>query len=206
MKRVIRDLNREILIEWGFDYDGYYWVHPNYPFKLINSDTEGTYMVHVDDAPLGTTPEPVSNTSTLLNLVMAVSTIYVGSRIDQESTDIDTQVPKITELLKEYLSFDEDLLFKFVVGENGQGGITPGNEYTYTLLSGLEDDFVVGMEKFGSGVQEYRNVFCARECMCLRYLQDLFPGHIIISVEMKNIDMLAEENPFEPFYGSGLKF
>lgn len=214
MEHIIKKLSRDLLEEWGFEYDGYYWVHRNYLFKLINSNVPNTYMVFIEGAGIGQTPPPVETNSGLLQLIMAFSEKFIQEQLkDQKFISPQSQGQALAKALSDYLQFDQNLRMRLVLGAMGQGGLVPDNEYTHTLLSGYECEFKVYLNQvstLGPGVKginkptnRTETIYYNPECISYQFLESLFPGHIISKVEVVSTSNDGSDT-VTPFFGCGL--
>lgn len=215
MEHIIKKLTRELLESWQFTYDGYYWVHENYPFKLINSNKPNTYMVFIEGAGIGQTPPPVETNSGLINLIMAFSESFIQKQLkDQKFLSPQAQGQALAKAMSDYLQFDQNIRMRLVLGAMGQGGLVPDNEYTHTLLSGLECEFKIlftqslslgnGVKGIGTVKSDEEIIYYNPECISYLFLESLFPNKTISKVLIKSTDKSTGEDTWTSFFGCGL--
>lgn len=202
MKKIISKLTRELLEEWGFTYDGYYWVHFNYPFKLITANKPNTYMVEIEGAGIGQNPPPIETNSQLLQLIMNFSGLYLQSRMkDQQFLNQNIAGQFMAKTISEFLSFDKNLSFRLMMSAMGQGNLAPDNEYTHTLISGYECEFEVSMVD-SDGDKRVETIYYNPECISYPFVSSLFEDCEVTSISI--VSRIDTEVEVTPFFGCGL--
>jgi hypothetical protein len=198
MEHIVKKLNSDILSNWKFTYDGYYWVNPSYSFKLIKSDTDGTYMVFIEGAPIGTTPPPIGTNSDLLRLIEDNFADYLTHSLsDKNFISNQAQFEYIYTVVDEYFSFDKKLDIKLVPSNQGFQ-LVPNNEYSYTILGGVEVGFKVKyIDKSSNEVTG--EIYCNPDCICTEYLIKYFDCK-----EIKSVSSLNKDGSLDPFFGIGI--
>lgn len=202
MEPIIKPLNSDLLTKFGFTYDGYYWNNPMVPFRLVKADKEGTYMVDIENAPIGSTPPPISSNSQLLQLFMKTVPAYFEVMFTQMKMDPATAMPWMFQsMLNRFMKFDESLDIKVVVQKVGDGiALVAGNEVTHTLITGIQCEFDVDLADVHTDEITHERIFINPECMSYDYLNSIIPeGKVVLAVKI----MLNESGEFVPFYGVG---
>lgn len=192
MEKVIKDLTADVLMDLGFSYDGYYWGSPNVPFKLQSADQGYTVFIEIPGAE---TPPPVMTNSDLLRLMCSVSTVYLQKELNGfNPSSAEMAKFHLNQLILKYFNFNPSSSYKMAAILGPQGiGITPANEFTFTVLNGVQCEFKVYL----SG-DKLETVYIHPECMSGRYLKELFPDDEIDRVEV------LSEGGYEPFFGCGM--
>lgn len=200
MERIIKELNSEILESLNYSFDGFYWVHPVNPIKLQSTDVEGTYIVILDGGDITNNPDPVKSNTDLLRLIVALVQPYIQAHMQNASmNNIPVDSMFLTNILKQYFDFRDERI-KFRVGFSQVGlNLAPENEFTFTLLEGLQCEFKVIYSKGPDSENIVEAIYTHPQCMSTRYLKSLFGDDIVI----KQLSVLSEDG-FEPFYGIGL--
>jgi len=202
MDKIIKKLNAEFLESWGFTFDGANWIHQNYSFKLAASNKEGTYMVIIPDAEIGQTPPPIESNTGLINLIMANSVDYIRKFMDGKKFISQTaQGEALAKAMSDYVGFDKNLSFRLIGDQFGRMGLHPDNEYTHTLMSGLECEFRITLVSDDDPEVESTDlVYFNPECISYNFLSNLFPDCEIRKVEIHDIN----NDIWTPYFGTGL--
>lgn len=192
---MIKPIDRELLIKWGFEYDLAFWTHPSYLFKL--QSIESGYRVLVPTDINESKSFDISSNGQLLQLIAVESNRLIEEKLkDSKFLNKDAQLKFIVDTIHDIFSFDDRLAFQLQVTPMGLQ-LTPNNEYTYTLLRGIECTFRVTLLKDEN--VKFDSFSAAPECVSYRYLKTLYPDYVVNLVEIQ----LTDDN-WEPFFGVGI--
>lgn len=200
MKVVIEKLNAEILEnQFGFIYDGAYWVKYPTPIKLSGTE-DGKYLVTIDGASIGDiSPDPIEFNSDLLKLLIGLLPSYMQARGRAEQVTQMTP-EQVTQWMAEYLSVpDERIKLAINLGPHG-AAISPGNEFTFTMVQGVTCEFEVTYKtKDGQLIKD--TIFYHPVVISTNFLMTLFGDDVesIESVKVNNGD-----DGWSPFFGAGM--
>lgn len=202
MDKIIKKLNSEFLESWGFTFDGVNWIHKNYTFSLTASNKEGTYMVNIPNAEIGQTPPPINSNTGLINLIMVDSVNYIRGFMEGKKFISQTaQGESMAKAMSDYLKFDQKLSFRLVSDQFGRMGLHPDNEYTHTMMSGLECEFRVTMYSYNDPEDEFTElIYFNPECISYNFLSQLFYKNEIKKVEIHDVT----NDVWTPYFGTGL--
>lgn len=202
MERIVKTLSNEILTEWGFHFDGFYWIKSDLPIKLQKGN-DGKYIVQIENVPIGQNPPPIDTNSKLIQLILAFAGNYIQMKVkDKKFLNQKAQGMAIANALSEFMNFDKNIRMRLSMGNMGQGGLTPDNEYTHTLISGIELEFHVIHENKENG-PALDVIYYNPECISYNFLRSLFNDDEIKSVSVIGIDEKGEKVE-TPFFGCGL--
>jgi hypothetical protein len=201
MKVVIEKLNAEILEnQFGFHYDGSYWIKHLSPIKL-SSTGEGKYLVSLEGATIGDmTPDPVEDNTDLIKLIIGLLPSYMQARGRSEQlTQLNPEI--LTNWINEYLDIpDERIKLAIKFGPQG-AAISPGNEFTFTLLNGVTCRFKV----FWTGIDDMTyidEVYYHPITISYSFLKSLL-GDNVKSID-KVLVQINEVGDWDPFFGAGM--
>jgi hypothetical protein len=193
---MIEKISSKVLTDWGFDYDGYYWTHPNVPFKLNVANGGEAYYITVEERyNTGKVPPPVKNTCDLFMLVSGCFDFYVTNR-----HEIISNPDQLQKMLDDYLASFNSKLKSIVSMKPGDRmpSLHPGNEYTFTLASGMQSHFTVTYS-VGDGEMKTEELEVDPRCVSNTYLRKYFKATKICSVKVRLMDGTDED-----YFGMGL--
>jgi len=196
MDKPIVLLNDEVLTQFGFTFDGYYWVSPNIPFKLVLSNQDNTYMVEIPGADIGQTPPPIKTNHQLLLYMSQMAGGYLQQCIEPIAQVMEPQqlVEEVQNILSRYYNFQDERL-KMVGVLNPTGiEVRPANEYTLTIQSGVQMRFLVYFE--GDTEEE---IFFNPACISYPFIKSLFPDR-----EPSAVDVMTSDG-WQAFFGVGIR-
>lgn len=196
MNKIIVPLNDDVLLKFGFTFDGYYWIHPNAPFKLVLSNQENTYMVEIPGADIGSTPPPIKSNHQLLMMMTQLAGPYLQQSIEPIAQVMEPQqlIEEVQNIVERYFNFQDDKL-KMVAMINPTGiELKPGNEITLTIISGVQMRFLV---YFKDDTDE--EIFYNPGCISYPFIKSLFPDK-----EPKSVDVMTS-NGWQAFFGVGIR-
>lgn len=196
MNKIIVPLNDEILTKFGFTYDGYYWVSPNVPFRLVLSNQENTYMVDIPEADIEMTPPPIKSNHQLLLLMTQMAGAYLQRSIEPLVDVMDPQqfIEEVQEIIKRYYNFQDDRL-KMIASISPTGvEMKPANEYTLTVISGIQMQFNV---IFDDDTEEV--IYYNPGCISYPFIKTLFPDKTPKSLQVMT------SNGWQLFFGVGIR-
>lgn len=207
MEHIIKKLDRNLLTDWGFTYDGSYWIHKNYAFKLQLTKAKLTTGEEVDVYGL-TAPEIglvkpiiVNNNGILFQIIVQEFNNYIHKKLkDSKFLNNTAKLNSIKSAKEEYFSFDSDLdmvIQNTPVANQVQLSLVPNNEYTHTLLSGIECNFKIDLKSESELKSEI--LYYNPTCISYQFIKSKFPNYDIVGVFI-----LDRDNNWEPFYGSGI--
>lgn len=204
MEHIIKALNQQLLQDWGFTYDGFYWLHKNFIFKLQNTNKEGTYLAEIEGVPAGQNPPPLSNNSHLMQLIIQTAQVYIQNELKNKTfLNASAQGKAIAEIVSNYLDFEPRLHFRLAPDPSGMGmGLMPEDEFTYTLISGYECEFRVVYESKEGGLST-EILYYNPECISYGFLKQLHEDAEPVKVHIVGKDKEGNEE-LTSFFGCGI--
>lgn len=196
MDHIIKKLDSKILQAWGFNYDLAYWTHPNYKFKLqLGNDGYTVFiMTGIDQA----NTLNIHSNGELFGLITQQFQPYLNTKLSESKfLNQESQLKFINETIKQYFSFDENISMALQISPVGLG-LMPNNEYTHTLISGLECIFKIILKNKSGEVTE-DTLYYHPNCISYGFLKELYPDCEIEAVKIQAVD-----DNWEPFYGTGI--
>lgn len=214
MKIINQKLTSEFLESIGFKFDGYYWVHSNFVFRLTKASDKDAYIVDIPGiSDPNQLPPPASCYCELFRVILGTLNMKLD-QIMQGYTDIKDQNAMISvyvDNVKKYFGFDKGLSINLILG--GVSRIDPGNEYTFSLMNGVDQFRITYIV---DGNEHTAEVEVHPACMSLEYalklfiteFPDLFDKDCKQNISIKEIltNNTLTGGLWEPFYGMGMKF
>lgn len=195
MEHIIKPLDSKLLGSWGFEFDGYYWLKQHVPFKLTASNKPNTYMVVLENASPGQTPPPIETNSQLLQMLCQTIGLYIHHKLkDQNFISPKLHGMAVAKAASEFFQFDQNLKFRLSPAPGGLG-LSPDNEYTETIMGGLEVEFIV---EWSDGTEEY--MYYSPTAISFNFLKSLKNSE----VEPKMVWVTEVDGSRTPFFGCGM--
>lgn len=193
MDHILKDIDQNLLQQWGFSFDGSNWSHPNYPFKLTKNSNG--YLLVLQDG--STSPHPIT-TATELLISITQSVPYYLSKVggNQKFLNKEAEMQRLASLLSDFFNFDPNIKFGMHLDQNGNGALAPGNAYTLTLMSGSEATFKVIHGNKNKAVTDI--VYLNPTAMGYHVLKNMFNDDII------SVQIQCNDDSWEPFFGIGI--
>jgi len=193
MDHIIKDLDSNLLQQWGFEFDGANWTHKNYPFSLTS--TNDGYLPVLKDG--SSDLHPIKSATALLQLIVRVAPYYLQLHSDTQLLNKEAELQRLANLLQDYFKFDPNLKFGMHLDPSGNGALGPANAYTLTLLNGSEATFKVTHGTKSKIVEDI--VYLHPTAMGYPVLKKMFNDEIIsVKIECSN-------GEWEPFFGVGIE-
>lgn len=196
MNHIIEVINNKLLNKWGFEYKDMYWVHNNYEFRLQKKDDYYIAFLKTID---GYKPQNIKTNGQLLMLITSNFSIYLTRELQSVNLiNTNARTKFINDKIKEYFSFDKNLEFYISQGPMGIG-LSPNNEYTYTMISNIECIFKVTTVDKNGDDKVNDDIYYNPSCISLEFLKSLYPDELI-----KNVIVMTADDSWEQFFGVGI--
>lgn len=192
MEHIIKELNSELLQSWNFKFDGSRWNNKYVPLSL--QKTESGYLPVLDGAP---EMQCITTNSQLLRILSQLLPYYVMQHSEEQCLNQEAEMERVTKLISEYFDFDSELKFSMHLDSAGQGALEPANEYTLTILSGIEASILVTHQHGDEIIVD--EIYYSPVSISYKMLKKLFNNDAILTVQIRNND-----GTLVPFFGVGL--
>lgn len=192
MEKIISKLNSDLIKSLGFDFDGYYYIYPKCPILKLVATAEDAFLVEIEGAAVGQNPPPITTNTQLYQLLVTLFGWYLENSLKNRLTPLteENQEEELNRYMTEYFAFDSKLKFKFT----GQG-LIPSDEYTYTVMSGIEVEFKV---YFDFEMKEFESLSINPDCISYNYLKKRFDK------SPKAVKVIQKDGLEYPFFGMGI--
>lgn len=207
-KNLNPELTSELLDKCGFKFDGYYYISEIHPVKF-NKGEKG-FNPSVDANLPQMKSMEVMTYSEFLRILQATMQVYLMESMNGKNfLNPESQVKYAAECIKKYWAFDENLNFMMIINPQ-MGGIqlTPGNEYTHTMMSGMIREFVVRTRPNESGEYEQFELEIDPACISWPFLITYLNDTVGLEKEIDHVYLKDKTEKGEdlliPFFGCGL--